>query len=157
MEESQLTYNSLFYDTSLEVGKSLSKNERDSENLSHEKVCILYWQLNTMRIVQIYADCKFSTLVLLSFTTLHHITLYHLTLFNMLCHAKQSLIYGEVDYNSFYRVLRKINPRPGLVFYDLGSGTSKVCLIIDLIALHPLCLTHAHSLNLLIVNLLLTH
>lgn len=43
-----------------------------------------------------------------------------------ICHVKQSLIYGEVDYSSFYRVLRKINPRPGLVFYDLGSGTSKV-------------------------------
>ena len=42
MEESQITYNSLFYDTSLEVGKSLSKNDRDSENLSHEKVRISF-------------------------------------------------------------------------------------------------------------------
>lgn len=38
----------------------------------------------------------------------------------------QSLIYGEVEFNSFYRVLRKINPEPGLIFYDLGSGTGKV-------------------------------
>ncbi len=38
----------------------------------------------------------------------------------------QSLIYGEVEFDSFYRVLRKINPPPGLVFYDLGSGTGKV-------------------------------
>ena len=38
----------------------------------------------------------------------------------------KSLIYGEVEFESFYRVLRKINPEPGLIFYDLGSGTSKV-------------------------------
>jgi len=35
------------------------------------------------------------------------------------------LIYGEVEYKSFYRVLRKINAPPGGVFYDLGSGTGK--------------------------------
>ena len=35
------------------------------------------------------------------------------------------MIYGEVDYSSFYRVLRKINPSPGGIFYDLGSGTGK--------------------------------
>lgn len=29
--------------------------------------------------------------------------------------AEKSLIYGEVEFNSFYRVLRKINPAPGLV------------------------------------------
>ena len=38
---------------------------------------------------------------------------------------EKSLIYGEVEFKSFYRVLRKINPTPGLVFYDLGSGTGK--------------------------------
>ena len=70
-------YNELFADTSLEVGKTLSKGERDERNLNHEK----------------------------------------------------SLIYGEVEFESFYRVLRKINPQPGLIFYDLGSGTSKVCKI----------------------------
>jgi hypothetical protein len=42
------------------------------------------------------------------------------------CASSQSLIYGEVEYASFYRVLRKINPAPGLAFYDLGSGTGKV-------------------------------
>lgn len=41
----------------------------------------------------------------------------------------QSLIYGEVEYASFYRVLRKINPAPGLAFYDLGSGTGKVLTV----------------------------
>lgn len=29
--------------------------------------------------------------------------------------GEKSLIYGEVEFNSFYRVLRKINPAPGLV------------------------------------------
>jgi hypothetical protein len=43
---------------------------------------------------------------------------------DVLCYA-QSLIYGEVDYHSFYRVLRKINPPAGGTFYDLGSGTGK--------------------------------
>lgn len=37
----------------------------------------------------------------------------------------QSLIYGEVDFTSFYRILRKVNPLPGTIFYDLGSGTGK--------------------------------
>ena len=31
-------YNELFADTSLEVGKTLSKGERDEKNLNHEKV-----------------------------------------------------------------------------------------------------------------------
>ena len=38
---------------------------------------------------------------------------------------EKSLIYGEVEYKSFYTILRKINPKPGLTFYDLGSGTGK--------------------------------
>jgi hypothetical protein len=29
--------------------------------------------------------------------------------------GEKSLIYGEVEFNSFYRVLRKLNPAPGLV------------------------------------------
>jgi len=76
MEEARSTYEELFGDTSLELGKTLSKNERDSKQLTDEK----------------------------------------------------SLIYGEVEFDSFYRVLRKINPPPGLVFYDLGSGTGKAVL-----------------------------
>jgi SAM-dependent methyltransferase len=38
---------------------------------------------------------------------------------------EKSLIYGEVDYPSFYRILRKINAPKGSIFYDLGSGTGK--------------------------------
>lgn len=38
---------------------------------------------------------------------------------------EKSLIYGEVDFPAFYRILRKIHPPPGSVFYDLGSGTGR--------------------------------
>lgn len=71
-DESQALYDELFSSTTLEMGKTLSKDERDRKQLNDEK----------------------------------------------------SLIYGEVEYDSFYRVLRKINS-PGGVFYDLGSGTGK--------------------------------
>eukprot|EP01031_Cornospumella_fuschlensis_P034472 gene34472-41734_t len=77
VSEAQSVYDDLFSDTSLEVGKMLSKKEREVKNLTDEK----------------------------------------------------SLIYGEVEFASFYRVLRKINPRPGLVFYDLGSGTGKALFV----------------------------
>jgi SAM-dependent methyltransferase len=75
-DESLALYNDLFFDTSLEVGKALSKSERDTQDLNENK----------------------------------------------------SLIYGEVDYSSFYKVLRKINPAPGSTFYDLGSGTGKAVM-----------------------------
>ena len=57
----------------MEVGKSLSKEERDRLKLNEEK----------------------------------------------------SLIYGEVEFKSFYRILRKINAPANTTFYDLGSGTGK--------------------------------
>lgn len=38
MGEAEAVYEELFYDTSLEVGKTLSKSERDSKSLTHEKV-----------------------------------------------------------------------------------------------------------------------
>lgn len=38
-DEAKAVYNELFVDTSLEVGKTLSKDERDRKNLNHEKVC----------------------------------------------------------------------------------------------------------------------
>lgn len=37
-DEALALYNELFSDTSLEVGKTLSKGERDEKNLNHEKV-----------------------------------------------------------------------------------------------------------------------
>jgi len=38
VNEAQTLYNELFFDTSLEVGKTLSKTERDTKNLAQEKV-----------------------------------------------------------------------------------------------------------------------
>ena len=75
--EALALYNELFFDTSLEVGKTLSKEERDDNDLNEDKC----------------------------------------------------LIYGEVDFTSFYKVLRKINPAQGSTFYDLGSGTAKAIFI----------------------------
>ncbi|OGT58083.1 MAG: hypothetical protein A3F43_04225 [Gammaproteobacteria bacterium RIFCSPHIGHO2_12_FULL_42_10] len=34
-------------------------------------------------------------------------------------------IYGEIDFLSFFSILKKTNPQPGEVFYDLGSGSGK--------------------------------
>jgi hypothetical protein len=59
-EESRILYDELFVDTTLEVGKNLSKSQREDMQLREVK----------------------------------------------------SLIYGEVDYPSFYRVLRKLHARP---------------------------------------------
>ena len=39
--------------------------------------------------------------------------------------GKKSLIYGEVDYLSFVRILRRVAAPAGSVFYDLGSGSGK--------------------------------
>ena len=36
---------------------------------------------------------------------------------------------GEVEFASFSKVLRKINPPPGGVFYDLGSGTGRAVFV----------------------------
>lgn len=41
----------------------------------------------------------------------------------------KSLIYGEVEFRSFSKVLRKMNPKPGTTFYDLGSGTGRAIFI----------------------------
>ena len=70
LKESESIYSDLFCDTSLEVGKSLSKKEREQKSLSNEK----------------------------------------------------SLIYGEVDYISFYRILRKINANPVCYHFIIYTG-----------------------------------
>lgn len=38
---------------------------------------------------------------------------------------KQSLLYGEVEFESFFQLLKKFKPSSGGIFYDLGSGTGK--------------------------------
>lgn len=40
--------------------------------------------------------------------------------------SNSSYTYGEIDFNNFYLILRKLSPiKPGSIFYDLGSGTSR--------------------------------
>ena len=75
-EESFALFNECFSECTLDMGKSLSKEERNKKQLDDEK----------------------------------------------------NLIYGEVDFHSFFRVLRKINPVKGGTFYDLGSGTGRAVL-----------------------------
>ena len=47
--------------------------------------------------------------------------------------GEKSLIYGEVDFAYFSRILRKIAPAHGGRFYDLGSGTSKAVMVARLL------------------------
>lgn len=41
----------------------------------------------------------------------------------------QGNIYGEVTFEDFYKMLSKVKPKDGEVFYDLGSGTGKPSFI----------------------------
>ena len=43
--------------------------------------------------------------------------------------SQKSLIYGEVEFQSFGKVLRKLNLHAGGIFYDLGSGTGRAIFI----------------------------
>ncbi|KAJ1449541.1 S-adenosyl-L-methionine-dependent methyltransferase [Pelagophyceae sp. CCMP2097] len=79
--EAFVMYEELFDRCSLEVGKQLSKGERQARALGDVK----------------------------------------------------NLIYGEVDFAYFARILRKINPTAGGVFIDLGSGTGKAVFIARLL------------------------
>ena len=42
-----------------------------------------------------------------------------------------SLTYGEIDYQNFYTILRRLNPNSSSnsIFYDLGSGTGRTITI----------------------------
>lgn len=42
--------------------------------------------------------------------------------------AQKSLVYGEVDFESFVEILRKVGPSTGKKFYDLGSGTGRAVM-----------------------------
>ena len=53
--------------------------------------------------------------------------------------GEKSLIYGEVEFGYFARVLRKINPRRGGVFYDLGSGSGRALVIARLLHDFEVC------------------
>jgi SAM-dependent methyltransferase len=44
---------------------------------------------------------------------------------NQLGFCDQGLTYGEIFFDTFYKMLEKTQPKEGEVFYDLGSGTGK--------------------------------
>jgi len=44
-----------------------------------------------------------------------------------------SLTYGEIDYSSFYKILRRLGPCEGKTFIDLGSGTARALVAARLI------------------------
>ncbi len=39
-----------------------------------------------------------------------------------------SLTYGEIDYGSFYKIMKRLGPCRDLKFYDLGSGTGRAII-----------------------------
>lgn len=40
--------------------------------------------------------------------------------------------YGEVLFDTFWDILQKVNPKKNSVFYDLGAGTGKPCIVASL-------------------------
>ena len=53
--------------------------------------------------------------------------------------GEQSLLYGEIEFGSFLKLLKKIKPSRGGIFYDLGSGTGKAVLTARLLCDYDLC------------------
>lgn len=47
--------------------------------------------------------------------------------------ASKSFVYGEVVPESFYELILDTEPRPGQIFYDLGSGTGKAVILAHLL------------------------
>jgi len=41
---------------------------------------------------------------------------------------EDAYIYGEIEFASFYSLLKSIDPKPGEVFYDLGCGSGRAIL-----------------------------
>ncbi len=48
---------------------------------------------------------------------------------NKLHYHDKAHTYGEIAPDSFYRILSEVEPQPGEVFYDLGSGTGKAVVL----------------------------
>lgn len=46
---------------------------------------------------------------------------------------QQSLLYGEIEFSSFVKLMKKFKPTTGGIFYDLGSGTGKAVIIARLL------------------------
>lgn len=47
-------------------------------------------------------------------------------------YKSKSFVYGEVLFDTFYKIIKEIDPKPGEIFYDLGSGTGKAVFIAHL-------------------------
>ena len=45
-----------------------------------------------------------------------------------------NLTYGEVKFESFREILKKVKPGKGEIFYDLGSGTGKAVILASLLS-----------------------
>ena len=58
----------------------------------------------------------------------------------------KEFIYGEIDFLSFYDLLKKTAPQEGDIFYDLGSGTGKAVFCAALF----FNLSHAKGIELLV-------
>lgn len=52
---------------------------------------------------------------------------------NRLNITSKEFVYGEINFDSFIELLEKVNPQTEDVFYDLGSGTGKPCIVISLV------------------------
>ena len=52
---------------------------------------------------------------------------------NQLGFYDQGLTYGEIFFDTFYKMLEKTQPKEGEVFYDLGSGTGKAVFVAHLL------------------------
>ncbi|CAM9408534.1 unnamed protein product, partial [Ectocarpus fasciculatus] len=48
--------------------------------------------------------------------------------------------YGEIEFSSFFKILRKFRPTNGGKFYDLGSGTGKAVLAARLVCDFDCCI-----------------
>jgi SAM-dependent methyltransferase len=46
--------------------------------------------------------------------------------------SDKALTYGEVVPQEFFKILSEVNPKPGEVFYDLGSGLGKAVFLASL-------------------------
>ena len=44
----------------------------------------------------------------------------------------KEFVYGEIEFDSFVKLLEKVKPSENDIFYDLGSGTGKPCIAIGL-------------------------
>lgn len=44
-------------------------------------------------------------------------------------YRSRSFTYGEITPEAFYHLLKEADPKPGDVFYDLGSGTGKAVIL----------------------------